>query len=58
MAKIFSEAEFDVFKQYKTERNREIDIFVEKNDRKYCVEVKYSPIQDNAVYQSLKYHFR
>lgn len=51
VAKIFSEAEFDVAKQYKTENNREIDIFVEKNERKYCIEVKYSPIQDNAVRQ-------
>ena len=23
--------------------------FVEKNEIKYCIEIKYSPIQDNAV---------
>lgn len=51
VAKIFSEAEFVVSKQYKTDNNKEIDIFVEKNNNKYCVEVKYSPIQDNAVSQ-------
>lgn len=51
VAKIFSEAEFAVSRQYRTENNREIDIFVEKNETKYCVEVKYSPIQDNAVRQ-------
>lgn len=51
VAKIFSEAEFAVSRQYRTEDNREIDIFVEKNEMKYCVEVKYSPIQDNAVRQ-------
>lgn len=51
VAKIFSEAEFAVSRQYRTENNREIDIFVEKNEMKYCVEVKYSPIQDNAVRQ-------
>ena len=51
VAKIFSEAEFAVSRQYRTENNMEIDIFVEKNEMKYCVEVKYSPIQDNAVRQ-------
>ena len=51
VAKIFSEAEFAVSRQCRTEDNREIDIFVEKNEMKYCVEVKYSPIQDNAVRQ-------
>ena len=25
--------------------------FVEKNEIKYCIEIKYSPIQDNAVRQ-------
>lgn len=25
--------------------------FVEKNEIKYCIEIKYSPIQDNAVGQ-------
>ena len=25
--------------------------FVEKNDIKYCIEIKYSPIQDNDVRQ-------
>lgn len=50
MAKIFSEAEFVVSKQYKTD-NKEVDKFVEKNNNKYYVKVKYSPMQDNAVSQ-------
>ena len=49
--KNISEAEFAVSRQCRTENNGEIDIFVEKNEMKYCVEVKYSPIQDNAVRQ-------
>lgn len=51
VAKIFSEAEFDISKHHITENNREIDIFAEKNERKYCVEVKYSPIQERAISQ-------
>lgn len=52
VAKIFAEAEFGVTKHYEIENNgKEIDIVVEKNEIKYGVEVKYSPIKDNAVWQ-------
>ena len=51
VAKMFSEEELVVSRQYRTEKNMEIDNFVEKNEIKYCIEIKYSPIQDNAVRQ-------
>lgn len=54
VAKIFAEAEFSITKQYryKVENSiREIDIFAEKNNEEYCIEVKYSPVKESSIHQ-------
>ena len=48
VAKMFSEEELVVSRHREEHGNRH---FVEKNEIKYCIEIKYSPIQDNAVRQ-------
>lgn len=49
VAKIFSEAEYTVDQNVRLENDRGFDFVVEKDMKKYCVEVKYSQIIEPAI---------
>lgn len=50
VARIFEEAEYVVRQNVKLEETRsDIDIIAEKNNKSYCVEVKYSQLLESAV---------
>lgn len=52
VARIFEEAEYIVRQNVKLkERTGDIDIIAEKNNKSYCVEVKYSQLLERAVKQ-------
>lgn len=50
IAKIFAEAEYSIIQNVVLANNGDIDIVAEKDDRKYCVEVKYARVSEKAIH--------
>lgn len=52
IVKIFEEAEYDTVSNVVLEQHKgDIDIVAKKNEKRYCVEVKYAQITEKAIHQ-------